>query len=306
MAMSSEARNAPRPDAAMSGRAVADVARRVGVATSTLRAWERRYGLGPSGRTRGGHRRYSTTDVARLQQLERLVTAGMPTAEAAVLARQAAPTRAQQGVGSGLGDEHRDTAARRFAAASDALDSVRLVRTADAVLAGDGATHAWLDVFAPQLRALGARWECAGDAVEREHLTSSVVQAALARHAARHWPRQPRGGMVLTAATATEEHTLPLYALAAALAELRLRTCVLGGLPLPALHTAIADTAATAVVLWSHTAPTSDVPALRSALVRAPVACAAGLGWSVTSLPPGVSHLTDLHGALDTVTALLG
>jgi DNA-binding transcriptional MerR regulator len=288
---------APQPDTDLPGHAVADAARRVGVATSTLRAWERRYGVGPSGRTRGGHRRYTTTDVATLQRLERLVATGMSTAEAAVLARRAPASPAAP---SG-----RDSAARRFALASDALDSARLGRAADAALVGSGAMRGWLDVFAPQLRALGTRWERTGNAVEREHLTSAAVHAALAWHTARHWPRQPRGGMVLAAATATEEHTLPLFALAAALAEVQIRTCVLSGLPLPALHTAIADIAPTVVVLWSHTAAGSDVPALRSVLTRAPVTCAAGLGWPVASLPPGVAHLTGLAPAVDTVTALL-
>lgn len=64
---------------------VAEAARQVGVATSTLRAWDRRYGLGPSLRSPGAHRRYSLADVQRLQDLRRLINEGMPTAEAANL-----------------------------------------------------------------------------------------------------------------------------------------------------------------------------------------------------------------------------
>src|SRR5690348_7457435 len=48
------------------GWPVAHVAARVGVSISTLRSWERRYGLGPSGRTEGGHRRYTTDDIAAM------------------------------------------------------------------------------------------------------------------------------------------------------------------------------------------------------------------------------------------------
>ena len=36
-----------------------------GMPQSTLRTWERRYGLGPSARTAGGHRRYSAADLDR-------------------------------------------------------------------------------------------------------------------------------------------------------------------------------------------------------------------------------------------------
>ena len=45
---------------------VAAVARRLGVAPATLRTWDRRYGLGPSDHNSGQHRRYSTSDLAKL------------------------------------------------------------------------------------------------------------------------------------------------------------------------------------------------------------------------------------------------
>ena len=62
---------------------VAAVARRLGVAPSTLRTWDRRYGLGPSAHTAGSHRRYSATDLARLVVMRRLTLEGVPPAEAA-------------------------------------------------------------------------------------------------------------------------------------------------------------------------------------------------------------------------------
>src|SRR3954451_8863866 len=62
---------------------VAAVARRLGVAPSTLRTWDRRYGLGPSAHTAGAHRRYSPADVARLMVMRRLTLQGVPPADAA-------------------------------------------------------------------------------------------------------------------------------------------------------------------------------------------------------------------------------
>src|SRR3954447_23880652 len=70
---------APAP----AGLPVTAAARRLGVSASTLRSWERRYGLGPSLRTPGGHRRYSATDLAALQRLQQLIAAGRATATAA-------------------------------------------------------------------------------------------------------------------------------------------------------------------------------------------------------------------------------
>lgn len=65
---------------------VAGAARGLGVAAGTLRSWERRYGLAPSLHTKGGHRRYGPSDLARLQIMHRLVREGVPPAEAARVA----------------------------------------------------------------------------------------------------------------------------------------------------------------------------------------------------------------------------
>ena len=63
--------------------AVSAVARRLGVAPATLRTWDRRYGLGPSTRTTGSHRRYGVEDVARLDLMRRLVNSGVAPGDAA-------------------------------------------------------------------------------------------------------------------------------------------------------------------------------------------------------------------------------
>jgi MerR family transcriptional regulator, light-induced transcriptional regulator len=65
---------------------VAAVARRLGVAPSTLRTWDRRYDLGPSAHTAGSHRRYSPDDLARLVIMRRLTLEGVPPSDAARIA----------------------------------------------------------------------------------------------------------------------------------------------------------------------------------------------------------------------------
>ncbi|GAB3160358.1 hypothetical protein GCM10027059_08180 [Myceligenerans halotolerans] len=69
--------------------AVAAVAKRLGVAPATLRTWDRRYGLGPSGRTAGSHRRYTPGDVARLLVMRRLTLEGHAPGDAARAAIEA-------------------------------------------------------------------------------------------------------------------------------------------------------------------------------------------------------------------------
>ncbi|NVI90901.1 MerR family transcriptional regulator, partial [Actinomadura sp. BRA 177] len=63
------------------GLGVGAVAQRLGVAPSTLRTWDRRYGIGPSGRSPGGHRRYTPADLARLEVMQRQILAGAPPGE---------------------------------------------------------------------------------------------------------------------------------------------------------------------------------------------------------------------------------
>lgn len=62
---------------------VAAVARRLGVAPATLRTWDRRYGIGPTGRAAGRHRRYAPADIARLELMQRALLRGATPAEAA-------------------------------------------------------------------------------------------------------------------------------------------------------------------------------------------------------------------------------
>lgn len=56
------------------------------MAPTTVRTWDRRYGLGPTAHTGGRHRRWTDADVARLERMCALTATGLPPAEAARLA----------------------------------------------------------------------------------------------------------------------------------------------------------------------------------------------------------------------------
>src|SRR6187200_854819 len=73
------------------GLHVAAAARRIGVAPSTLRTWDRRYGIGPTDHTPGRHRRYSPDDLARLDLMRRALLQGATPADAATHALAALP-----------------------------------------------------------------------------------------------------------------------------------------------------------------------------------------------------------------------
>ncbi|MGH3286345.1 MAG: MerR family transcriptional regulator [Streptosporangiaceae bacterium] len=64
------------------GLRIGEVARRAGVTSATLRAWEARYGLAPPARTKGGQRLYREADVGRVQAVRGLVDQGWSVAGA--------------------------------------------------------------------------------------------------------------------------------------------------------------------------------------------------------------------------------
>ena len=72
------------------GFSVGAVARRLGVAPSTLRTWNRRYGIGARELSPGRHRRYTAEDIVRLEHMQKLILRGAAPADAA-RAAMAAP-----------------------------------------------------------------------------------------------------------------------------------------------------------------------------------------------------------------------
>ena len=65
---------------------VGAVSEQCGIPTATLRSWDRRYGVSPSQRSDGGHRRYTENDIRRVQMVVQLVDRGVPTQTAARVA----------------------------------------------------------------------------------------------------------------------------------------------------------------------------------------------------------------------------
>lgn len=123
---------------------VACVARKIGVSPSTLRTWERRYGMGPSVRTSGSHRRYTALDIARLERMCELMSQGISAADAA-----------GQAMREGEGTLHVDVAVtvstRDLIAAVNSQDTVVARSILDRAIATDGLVHAWTHLICPVL-----------------------------------------------------------------------------------------------------------------------------------------------------------
>ena len=326
MAAPSEEESVAPPDAPLT---VAAVARRLGVAPTTLRTWDRRYGLGPTTHEAGTHRRYGAADLALLQIMRRLTLEGVPAAEAARLAlaggepetggRAVAfprtgppPDRIRAGGGQAPVVElgRPGDRVRAVLRAAEGLDGPTITSIVRGSLDRRGAVPTWDGLVAPVLVELGARWERTGRGVDVEHLASEAVLGALRSY--QHRVGQPGAASppVLLACTEEEQHSLPLHALAAALAERRVATRVLGArVPPEALAAAIRRTGPSAVFLWS-TMPSTGDPRVLSALpaVRpAPLVVLGGPGWAVEDLPVGLAGLAladELAGAVEALAVV--
>lgn len=261
-------------------------ARQLGVAVTTLRSWHRRYGLGPTRHEHGRHRRYGTDDLSRLEIMRTLTARGVPPAEAARMAIAGVLTPQQPAGGDGAdGDGGADAgwsarAVRGLTNAAMRLDAVEARGLVDEALARRGVVTAWDELVCPVLERLGARYAATDSLVEVEHLLSRTVSEALAAI------RRPSPGTpvrVLLACTDEEQHTLPLEAVAAALAERGVGARLLGArVPPPALHAAVQRTGPALVVVWSHAAHTADPAQLRPLLTgpaRRPLVAVVGPGW---------------------------
>jgi hypothetical protein len=115
---------------------------------------------------------------------------------------------------------------------------------------------------------------------------------------------------VLLSCADEEQHTLPMEALAAALAEAGVASRLLGArVPARSLADAVNRTGPAAVVVWSQLSGTADPDQLTQLLVgpnRPLVVAAAGPGWSSRELPPEIPVLGSLTEAVRIVVAAAG
>lgn len=308
------------------------LARRLGVSPTTLRSWDRRYGVGPAVRSDGRHRRWTPQDVAMLEEMCRLTSAGVPPAEAARAAKEGAdptpaeakpPTdeyrpRSKAASPLPLGDARQEC--KGLARAAVRLDAPSVDDQLTALVERHGVVVGWEEVMVPTLHAVGRKWESAGDRyVEVEHLLSWHISRVLHRATGPSGPTDPPGpdrsaaGPVVLACVPGEQHCLPLEALHAGLVEQGLPTRMFGpAVPPEALTAAVRRLGPLAVVLWSQTRSTADRPLARHIAAtswgvkgarRNPVVLLGGPGWAGRQ-EQGMLRPPGLRDALTTLASL--
>ncbi|MDC4233644.1 MerR family transcriptional regulator [Actinomyces sp. B33] len=128
---------------------VTAVSARLGVSASTLRTWERRYGLGPGDRRAGAHRRYLPQDVARLSRMVDLVHSGVAPADAAaaVLAEPAPDPDPHS-------DETPPSCPDELAQLAAASSTTHVIDLLEASVGDHGLIHTWSRLVVPALDAI--------------------------------------------------------------------------------------------------------------------------------------------------------
>lgn len=289
------------------GLTVAMVARRLGLAPATLRTWDRRYGIGPSEHAEGAHRRYSETDVARLMEMRRLILAGNPVAVAAAAVSTGTSPRPIATATSGSCEDVA-IAIRGITNAAMSLDHYSLLSMLEREFRSRGARDFWTDVVTPVLVEVGERWQTTQSGIEVEHTLSEALLELLTV-AARSVSNPVNATPILLASADEELHSLPLHALAAALAQHQIAARVFGArTPPSALAAAVRRTGPAAVFIWSHLPTTGGVEQLQQmpTLRPSPTVIAGGPGWDRASLPKTVRFAGSLDEAISAIRDSLG
>ena len=282
--------------------AVGAVAQRLGIAVSTLRSWDRRYGLGPSDHAPGRHRRYSEHDLHRLRRMLSLTAEGVPPASAAavVLGSASSPPPARDGGGSGsVAIGRADRAVRGIGRAATRLDIRGVSTLVDQHIAESGVVRTWERLLVPLLTSLGDQYERGADVVAVEHAATAGILQALHRVPV---PEQERRLPVLLACAPDEQHGLPFEALVAGLAEHGFPARSLGArVTEGALETAVAKLRPTCLVLWAHSARLARRVPVERLVEQCPALFVAGPGWQPVRAARDLHRLLSLGEAVETV-----
>lgn len=284
---------------------VAAVARRIGVAPATLRTWDRRYGLGPSEHSEGEHRRYCPHDLAKLMMMRRLIISGVAPVEAAEQAKSCKEATPLNKIVKEM--EVREDVVEALYKALASFDRAFIESTLNHEIDTYGVEGAWSDVIVPTLFLIGQEWEINQSGIEIEHLFSEILKHTMHNRVVEL--KKPLNAQpVLLAAVGEELHSLPLYALAAALCERNIQSYVLGArTPLSALATMVDRIAPPVIFMWAQLEKNAEkkywreMPAVRPA----PRIVVGGPGWdSVQS--DEVIRAEGLEHACDEIAQAIG
>lgn len=294
---------------------VGGVAERLDLASSTLRTWDRRYGIGPSQRTEGGHRRYDEVDIQRVRLMAQLTGRGVPAGTAARVATSVDAAGLASALAPGTGfsasaQPAADSAVEAIVSSAAALDADGLARIYQRVTRESDLVSAWTSVLAPALRTIGERWSDGSLGVDSEHMASELLVSEL--RSMTHANRARVGGRreVVLASADEEQHYLPLVAVEAELSLQGIGCVFLGPrVPVEALLDLVGRATPPVIFLWASIGRPGDDPLWKalSSIERPLTIVIGGPGWpddlSVASPAVTLRRAGSLDEACDALSS---
>jgi MerR family transcriptional regulator, light-induced transcriptional regulator len=166
---------------------IGTVARRTGLSTHVLRAWERRYGVVTPTRSPGGTRLYSNADILRLRLLRRVTEGGYGISHAAKLSTDELLALVQEEAEEAAAEEapvdrssEGDTYVVPALQAIEAMDGPRIHASLMRAAVSLGARDFMTMVAIPLLHRIGDLWADGMLCPAHEHLFSVQLRRVLA------------------------------------------------------------------------------------------------------------------------------
>src|SRR3954449_4605817 len=283
---------------------IKQASRLTGVSETSLRAWERRYGVVVPHRNDSGYRLYDEQALAAVSTMRRLVHDGWSPAEAAdAVLKGTVPAALDDVVGSetsdGLQQPNAVTYMQRFLTSAAQMDTAGIEDSLDGGFALGSFEHvvdAWLF---PALEALGEGWARGDIDIAGEHAASNSVHRRLSAAFDAAGSRS-RGPSVVVGLPPGSQHDLGALAFATAIRRKGWDVLYLGSnVPVSSWEAAVRSRAAQAAVLavvMPEDRPTAIAVAERLLTLNpAPMVCAGGAAGD--QLADGVRTLASGVGA---------
>ncbi len=240
---------------------------RTGVGTSTLRAWERRYGLLKPERTPKGHRLYSADDISHVERILTLLEEG-----------HSLPAIARQLKSAKRGSLHEDRLAGQPGVWADYLSGTlqavedfsterleAIFNEASSLYPVEMVTERLIE---PTLVELGARWQARNAGIAEEHFYAAWVRNRLGARF-HHAVYQARGARILCAGLPGSHHDIGLLLFSLSALSRGYRVLYLGAdLPLTQTPLVVERSAARGVVMSSRNRIDAQMQAELAKLAR--------------------------------------
>ncbi|NQW06761.1 MAG: cobalamin B12-binding domain-containing protein, partial [SAR202 cluster bacterium] len=164
------------------------------------------------------------------------------------------------------------------------FDQTKIERLIRKSIAEIGVEGTWVEVISPLLTEIGDDWARTGVGIEIEHLVSEILQKILSENFG-NLAKPKNARPVLLACIGEELHSLALTALAAVLAEAKIKCIFLGArTPQEAINQIVIKTAPPVIFLWAQLSQNADfnfvkkLPSIRPA----PRVFLGGPGWTAS------------------------